>query len=194
MQLTPTLLLNAYSQGIFPMAHEDGSIDFYDPQPRAIIPLDEGFHVPRSLARRIRRGGFEVRYDSAFRAVMEACAEPAPNRESTWISPELIRVYCELHDLGFAHSVEIWLDDELAGGLYGVSIGGLFAGESMFSRVTDTSKIALVYLVERLRERGFQLLDTQFLTPHLRRFGAVEISRRAYKARLDQALRGWTRF
>lgn len=194
MQLTPTLLLNAYSQGIFPMAHEDGSIHFYDPDPRAIIPLDNRFHVPRSLARRMRQGGFEMRVDSAFRAVMEACAEPAPDRELTWISPELIDVYCDLHELGFAHSVETWIEGHLAGGLYGVTIGGLFAGESMFSRATDSSKIALVFLVERLRAQGFRLLDTQFMTPHLRRFGAYEIPRREYKARLERALRVWAKF
>lgn len=193
MKLTPHLLLNAYSQGIFPMADHDGVIYWYDPDPRAIIPLDK-FHIPRSLARRIRRGGFEVRYDTAFRAVMAACAEPGPGRESTWISPELIDVYGELHDLGFAHSVEIWIEGELVGGLYGVTLAGLFAGESMFSWATDASKIALVYLVERLRQGGFVLLDTQFSTPHLERFGAIEISRPEYKARLERALRVWTRF
>jgi leucyl/phenylalanyl-tRNA--protein transferase len=193
MRLTPHLLLNAYSQGIFPMAHEDGAIHFYDPNPRAIIPLDT-FHVPRSLARRIRQGGFEVRIDFDFRQVIEACAEPGPGRETTWLSPPLIDVYCELHELNFAHSVEVWREGTLAGGLYGVTLGGLFAGESMFSRSTDTSKIALVYLVKRLRERHFCLLDTQFATDHLRRFGAVEIPRALYKNRLDRALRIWTRF
>lgn len=193
--LTPRLLLNAYSQGIFPMADDaDGSIYWYDPDPRAIIPLDDRFHVSRSLARRIRKGGFEVRYDTAFRAVMTACAEPVPGRESTWISDDLINIYSELHGLGFAHSVEVWIDGELAGGLYGVSLAGLFAGESMFSRIVDTSKIALVYLVERLRRGGFLLLDTQFATPHLRRFGAYEISRAEYKARLERALRVWATF
>lgn len=193
MRLTPHLLLNAYSQGIFPMADDDGAIYWYDPEPRAIIPLDK-FHTPRSLARRIRKGGFEVRYDTAFRQVMEACAKPAPGREKTWISPELVDIYCELHELGFAHSVEIWIEEKLAGGLYGVTLAGLFAGESMFSRATDASKIALVYLVERLRQGGFVLLDTQFLTPHLERFGAIEISREAYKARLERALRVWAKF
>jgi len=193
MQLTPHMLLNAYSQGVFPMAHEDGEIYWYDPDPRAIIPLD-GFHVPRRLARTIRRGGFEVRYDSSFRQVMTACAKPAPDRESTWISDEFIEVYSLLHDLGFAHCVETWVADELVGGLYGVTLGGLFAGESMFSRTTDASKIALVYLVERLRRRGFTLLDTQFMTGHLRRFGAVEISRQAYKQRLVKALGVWAWF
>ncbi|MEZ4727903.1 MAG: leucyl/phenylalanyl-tRNA--protein transferase [Caldilineaceae bacterium] len=187
-ELTPELLLYTYSQGIFPMGHDDGEIYWYDPDPRAIIPLDDAFHVPRSLARRIRQRGFEVRIDSAFRAVMTACAEPAQNRENTWITPPIIDIYCELHKLGYAHSVETWIDGELVGGLYGVAIGGLYAGESMFSRATDSSKIALVYLVERLRRGGFTLLDTQFLTEHLRRFGAVEIPRREYQRRLRQAL------
>ncbi len=187
------LLLNAYSQGIFPMADENGDIYWYDPDPRAIIPLEK-FHLPRRLARTMRRGGFEVRYDTAFRAVMTACAEPAPGRETTWISPQIIESYCELHKLGFAHSVETWVDGNLAGGLYGVTLGGLFAGESMFSRTTDASKIALAYLVARLRQRGFELLDVQFMTDHLRRFGAIEISREEYKARLARALSGWTTF
>lgn len=193
IDLTPHVLLNAYSQGIFPMADEDGTIYWYDPDPRAILPL-ERFHIPRRLARRIRRGGFEVRVDTAFRQVITACAEPAPGRETTWISPEIIRAYCDLHELGFAHSVETWIDDWLVGGLYGVTLGGLFAGESMFSRAEDASKIALVYLVERLCQRGYILLDIQFMTEHLRRFGAVEIPRREYKRRLVAALQVWTTF
>ena len=187
MELTPAILRGAYCQGCFPMAEEDGTVYWYDPDPRAIIPLDQ-FHVPRSLARRIRRGGFTVRYDAAFRQVMTRCAEPAPGRESTWISAELIEVYCRLHELGFAHSVETWIADELVGGIYGVSLGGLFAGESMFSRRTDASKIALVHLVQRLNERGYTLFDVQFTTPHLQRFGAVEIPRDQYKRRLMYAL------
>lgn len=175
------------------MADPDGAIYWYDPDPRAILPLDT-FHVPRSLARKIRRGGFEVRVDTAFRAVMTACAEPTPNRETTWINQEIIDSYCELHRLTFAHSVEIWIENQLAGGLYGVTVRGLFAGESMFSRVPDSSKIALVYLVERLRRSGFQLLDVQFMTEHLRRFGAIEIPRQAYKARLARALTVDARF
>jgi leucyl/phenylalanyl-tRNA--protein transferase len=193
MKLTPQLLLNAYSQGVFPMADEDGTIYWYDPDPRAIIPLD-GFHAPQSLARKIRRGGFEIRIDTAFRAVVEACAEPASGREITWINAEIIEGYVALHQAGFAHSVETWIEGRLAGGLYGVAIAGFFAGESMFSRTADSSKIALVFLVEHLRRRGFLLLDTQFMTDHLRRFGAVEIRRREYKARLVEALRVWTRF
>lgn len=193
MKLTPHMLLNAYSQGIFPMADEDGTIYWYDPDPRAIMPL-ESFHMPRSLKRRIQKGGFEMRVNTAFRAVMEACAEPASGRQTTWISDEIIEIYCELHELGFAHSVETWIEGELAGGLYGVSLGGLFAGESMFSRVTDTSKIALAYLIERLNQRGFRLLDIQFMTKHLQRFGAIEIPREVYKARLHRALKVWASF
>ncbi len=193
MKLTPHLLLNAYSQGVFPMGEPDGQIYWYDPHPRAIIPLDT-FHTPHSLARAIRRGGFEVRVDTAFRAVMTACAAPGPDRETTWINDEIIEAYSQLHQLGFAHSVETWVEGQLVGGLYGVTLGGLFAGESMFSRRRDSSKIALVYLVERLRANGFILLDTQFMTEHLRRFGAIEISRAEYKARLAQALRLWAKF
>jgi leucyl/phenylalanyl-tRNA--protein transferase len=194
MKLTPELLLYGYSQGVFPMADQDGNIYWYDPDPRAIIPLDEKFHVSRRLARTIRQGGFEVRFDHNFRAVMEACAEPAPGRGATWINQEIIEAYCELHALGFAHSVETWRGDELAGGLYGVAVRGLFAGESMFSRGRDSSKIALVYLVERLRRQGFVLLDTQFMTEHLKQFGTVEISRRAYQLRLARALAVEARF
>ncbi len=175
------------------MADVDGSIYWYDPDPRAVIPLDD-FHVPRRLARRIRQGQFEVRFDTAFRAVMTACAQSAPGRESTWINDEIISSYCELHELSFAHSVECWLDGELVGGLYGVSLRGFFAGESMFSRVTDSSKVALVALVEHLRRRNFLLLDTQFTTKHLKKFGAVEIPRADYLRRLDAALRAETQF
>jgi leucyl/phenylalanyl-tRNA---protein transferase len=186
-ELTPELLLYTYSQGIFPMGDEDGEIYWYDPDPRAIIPL-ETFHVPRSLARRIRQGGFKIRVNSAFRQVITACAEPDQNRQNTWITPPIIDIYCELHRLGYAHSVETWIEGELVGGLYGVALGGLYAGESMFSRATDSSKIALVYLVERLRAHGYVLLDTQFLTPHLQRFGAIEIPRSEYQRRLRRAL------
>lgn len=193
MQLTPHLLLNAYYQGVFPMAHDDGEIYWYDPDPRAIIPLDE-FHIPRRLARTMRRGGFEIRFDFDFRAVMTACAKSAPDRESTWINDSIIDSYTQLHQLGFAHSVETWIDGRLAGGLYGVSLQALFAGESMFSLAPDTSKIALVFLVEHLRKQGFTLLDTQFLTPHLQRFGAIEIPRAEYKRRLTEALRIPARF
>ena len=187
MQLTPSILLSAYAQGVFPMAEEDGTVYWYDPDPRTIIPLDR-FHISRSLARRLRKGDFTVRYDTAFEDVMVACAAPAPGREETWISDELIEVYCRLHALGYAHSVETWMDNTLVGGVYGVSLGGLFAGESMFSRRTDASKIALVHLVDRLNERNYRLFDVQFTTAHLKRFGAVEIPRVEYHHRLADAL------
>lgn len=185
--LTPQMLLSAYCQGVFPMAHEDGRIYWYDPDPRAIIPLDR-FHVSRSLERTIRQHSFEIRLNTAFTAVIKACAAPALGREETWINDDIIQAYTRLHRLGFAHSVEAWQGSELVGGLYGVAIGGFFAGESMFSTVTDSSKVALVYLVEHLRRRRFRLLDTQFMTEHLRRFGAEEISAAEYRQRLGQAL------
>ncbi len=169
------------------MAHEDGRIYWYDPDPRAIIPLDR-FHIPRSLRRTIRQQLFEIRIDTEFTAVMEACAAPDAGREETWINNNLIQAYTRLHRLGFAHSVEVWQAGELVGGLYGVVIGGFFAGESMFSHVRDSSKVALAYLVEHLNQRQFHLLDTQFMTEHLRRFGAVEIPATEYKMRLNRAL------
>lgn len=187
MELTPDLLLSAYCQGVFPMAHEDGNIYWHDPHPRAVIPLDT-FHVSRSLRRAMKNGRFQIRYDTVFRRVMEACAAPAPGREDTWINNEILAAYTQLHQLGFAHSVETWLDGELVGGLYGVTVRGLFAGESMFSQADNASKIALVHLVETLREGGFVLLDTQFMTEHLRQFGTILISRAAYKRRLAEAL------
>jgi leucyl/phenylalanyl-tRNA--protein transferase len=187
------LLVAAYCQGVFPMAQDDGEIYWYDPDPRGIIPI-EGFHIPQRLAKTVRSGRFEVRVDTAFRAVMEGCREPAPGRESTWISPEIVEAYVALHGMGLAHSVETWQDGGLVGGLYGVAIRGLFAGESMFSRRTDASKVALVHLVERLRMGGFLLLDTQFVTSHLARLGAIEIPRAQYKALLARALRVNARF
>lgn len=185
--LSPQTLLSAYCQGVFPMAHEDGRIYWYDPDPRAIIPLDR-FHVSRSLRRTIRQQRFTIRLDSAFTAVMEACAAPGPGREATWISEDLIQAYTRLHRLGFAHSVEAWRAGKLVGGLYGVAIGGFFAGESMFSLEQDSSKVALAFLVAHLNERRFSLLDTQFMTEHLRRFGAIEISAVDYKLKLSRAL------
>lgn len=175
------------------MADDQGEIFWYDPDPRGILPL-ESFHVPKSLAKTLRRGEFDVRFDTAFRAVMEACGEAAPGRESTWISPGLVDAYVVLHGLGLAHSVEAWKDGELVGGLYGVAIRGLFAGESMFSRRTDASKVTLVRLVERLRGGGFVLLDTQFVTAHLSRFGAVEVPRSRYRELLKTALEVEGRF
>jgi leucyl/phenylalanyl-tRNA--protein transferase len=187
MELTPELLLSAYTQGVFPMADEDDEIYWYDPDPRAILPLNS-FHVPRSLQRVVKQGGYDVRRDFAFGEVIRACTEPSSGREDTWINEDIILAYEDMFRLGFAHSVEVWHDDLLAGGLYGVAINGLFAGESMFSRVRDASKIALVHLVEHLRRQGFLLLDIQFLTEHLERFGAIEIPRPEYKKELLMAL------
>jgi len=186
-EITPQLLLYGYAQGVFPM-DDAGRIYWYDPDPRAIIPLDAAFHVPHSLARTIRKGGFEVRVDTAFRATMTACGAATETRAETWISPQLIDLYTQLHHAGYAHSVETWRDGVMVGGLYGVALGGLFAGESMWSRERDASKVALVALVERLRAGGFGLLDTQFMTPHLARFGAHEIPRAEYRRRLANAL------
>jgi leucyl/phenylalanyl-tRNA---protein transferase len=192
--LTPELLLAAYSQGIFPMADEQGEVDWYEPTRRAIIPLD-GFVTPRRLARTVRSGRFEVRFDSAFAAVMRACADPAPGREHTWISVAMVEAYSELHRLGHAHSVECWREGRLVGGLYGVAIGGLFAGESMFHHERDASKVALVHLVQRLRAGGFVLLDSQYIVgEHMLQFGTLEISRAEYHRRLRAALRVAARF
>lgn len=187
MKLTPEMVLNGYCQGIFPMAEADGSLYWYDPDPRAILPLD-ALHIPRSLGRRLRKKDFEIRFNSAFGRVIRKCAELGPGREETWISDDIIESFSLLHESGFAHSVETWMEGELVGGLYGVSVGGFFAGESMFSRQTDASKIALVALVERLRRREFGVLDVQFTTQHLSRFGVREIPRKAYKSLLKKAL------
>lgn len=187
MQLPPDLLLSAYSQGWFPMAHEDGKLYWHDPDPRAILPLTD-FHIPRSLKRTLKKKPFEVRMNTAFSAVMAGCAAPAAGREETWINDEIFLAYETLHQMGFAHSVETWQDGVLVGGLYGVALRGLFAGESMFSRERDASKVALVHLVEHLLANGFFLLDVQYMTDHLRRFGAVEIPAADYKARLKVAL------
>jgi len=178
------LLLSGYAEGIFPMAESrDGSVFWVRPQRRGVIPLKQ-FHVPRRLAKTMRRGVFEIRVNSAFDTVVRACAE----REETWISPTLQQWYHKLHVAGHAHSVEAWHDDGLAGGLFGVTLGGLFAGESMFTRVRDASKVALAALVARLRQRGFVLLDCQFYTQHLGQFGAVEIDDDAYRRQLRTAL------
>jgi leucyl/phenylalanyl-tRNA--protein transferase len=181
---TPELIRFAYRRGIFPMVDPcDGRVEWFSPDPRAILPLDR-FHVPRSLVRVIRRGAFEVRTDTAFASVIRSCASTRPGREQTWLDDRLMRAYIELHGQGDAHSVEAWLDDRLVGGLYGVRIGAAFFGESMFSVPdhggTDASKVCLVHLVETLRARGFRLLDTQFQTPHLARFGCVEVPRSLY--------------
>ena len=187
MVLSPDLLVAAYQAGVFPMADRDGEIGWYSPDPRAVLPLD-AFHVPKTLAKTVRQGRFEVVADRDFEAVMRACAAPAPGREDTWISDEIVSAYTDLHRLGVAHSIECWREGRFAGGLYGVALGGAFFGESMVSRERDASKVALVHLVERLRAGGFVLLDTQMTTPHLERFGVVEIPRAAYERRLADAL------
>jgi len=189
IELTPQILLRAYALGVFPMAESADSKELYwfDPDERGIIPL-ESFHVPRRLKRVVRQGRFEVRIDSDFPAVVRGCAEATDTRPNTWINPEIEQLYAGLHRLGAAHSVESWRDGRLVGGLYGVALGGAFFGESMFSRETDASKVALVHLVARLRRNGFVLLDTQFVTEHLRSFGAIEIPRPAYKRRLAAAI------
>lgn len=187
--LTPELLLHAYGAGIFPMAESAGDPELFwvDPVRRGVLPL-ESFHIPHRLRRTVRSHRFTIRCDTAFETVMRACASATAERPQTWINDDIIHLYTELHRRGAAHSVESWIGDELVGGLYGVKLGAAFFGESMFSRVTDSSKVALVHLVARLRQGGFTLLDTQFVTDHLRRFGAVEIPRRDYHARLAAAL------
>lgn len=187
--ITPDILLNAYASGYFPMADHRGDQDLFwvDPDLRGILPLD-GFHLPRSLKKRVRQAPYRVTLDSQFSGVMQACAASQKNRTQTWISTRIERLYCALHRLGFAHSIECWKGDELVGGLYGVSLRGAFFGESMFHTATDASKIALVYLVALLRRSGFSLLDTQFTTDHLEQFGVIEIPRQEYRARLRDAL------
>jgi leucyl/phenylalanyl-tRNA---protein transferase len=181
--IDPDLLLQGYRLGVFPMAMNDDSIEWFSPDPRAVLPLED-FHVPHALRRLVRRKPFEITIDKAFSAVIQACAE----RESTWINRDIIDSYTRLHELGHAHSVEAWKENRLAGGLYGVAVGGAFFGESMFHRVTDASKIALVALVEHLRARKFVLLDTQWLTPHLQQFGGIQISRSHYLRLLRRAV------
>ena len=186
------MLLTAYRRGIFPMAVDKrGRIGWFSPDPRAIIPLDARFHVPHGLRRVLKQKKFEVTSDADFETVIRECAK---RKEGTWISPGIIDSYCNLHRLGYAHSVETRLDGKLVGGLYGVALGGAFFGESMFHRATDASKVALVALVERLRARGFVLLDTQWTTPHLRQFGACEIPRHEYLWQLEHAVKLECRF
>jgi len=181
--IAPDFLLNAYARGIFPMAMPEGELAWFSPDPRGVLPL-ESFHLPHGLARALKKKQFEMRCDTAFEAVMLACAE----REDTWIDEEILASYVELHRLGFGHSVEAWREGKLVGGLYGVALGGAFFGESMFHRETDASKVALHALVERLRDRRFTLLDLQWVTPHLATFGAVEIPRREYLKQLRAAI------
>jgi len=187
--ITPDLLLRAYSIGLFPMADsaDDPELFWVEPELRGIIPLDD-FHISKSLAKTIRRAPFDIRYDTAFEQVMDGCAAPAPDRPTTWINGKIRSLYATLHSMGHAHCVEAWDGEELVGGLYGVSLGSAFFGESMFSRRTDASKICLVHLVERLRKRGFVLLDTQFTTEHLKNFGAIDVPKARYEKMLARAV------
>ncbi|MBA2258731.1 MAG: leucyl/phenylalanyl-tRNA--protein transferase [Acidobacteria bacterium] len=187
--ISPDRLLSAYASGWFPMAVESGEIRWFSPDPRGVIPLD-AFHVSHRLARAIRGGDFEIVVNRDFPAVIRACADAEREGEGagTWINAEIYDSYVALHQAGYAHSVEAWQDGRLAGGLYGVAIAGAFFGESMFHHVSDASKIALAALVDRLRQRGYVLLDTQWVTPHLEQFGAMEMSRRRYLAFLGEAL------
>ncbi|MDZ4087350.1 MAG: leucyl/phenylalanyl-tRNA--protein transferase [Tabrizicola sp.] len=184
-ELTPDILLRAYAMGIFPMSdgRDDPQIHWIDPRRRGVLPLD-GFHLSRSLAKRIRSGCYRVTHDTAFDAVVEACAA----RDETWISHRIQGLYAQLHRLGFAHSIEVWAGQDLVGGVYGVTLGSAFFGESMFSRATDASKVALAFAVHRLRAGGFRLFDTQFLTPHLASLGGTEIPRAEYHRQLAEAL------
>ena len=193
--LTPELLLKAYSVGLFPMAEsaDDPALFWVDPERRGIMPLD-GFHVPRSLRKTVRKGTFEVACDQDFVAVVRACAEPTAHRPSTWINEEIVRLYAALHKMGNAHSVECRQDGALVGGLYGVALGGAFFGESMFSRATVACLGALVHLVALLKRGGFLLLDAQFTTAHLARFGAIEVPRAKYRRLLATALAQQSRF
>ena len=188
LAITPDLLLRAYAQGIFPMADEAGVLRWYDPPIRALIPLDDRFHVPRRLARTLRRTQYQLSWDNCFEQVVRLCASPAPDRPTTWISDEIMQLYLALHHRGYAHSLELWDQNDLIGGLYGVTLGGAFFGESMVSRKRDASKIVLVHLVRQLRAAGYALLDTQFQTDHLQQFGTFEITRSHYQHLLAEAL------
>lgn len=189
VELTPDLILRAYQAGIFPMAEDAGSegVFWVSPPERGIVPLD-GLHVSKSLRKAIRQSGFEIRVDTDFQGVIEGCATAGTDRQSTWINPAIRAVYSELFERGHCHTVEVWDGDALVGGLYGLSIGGVFFGESMFHRKTNASKMALVHLVERLNAGGYRLLDTQFLTDHLESLGGIEIPRARYEALLADAL------
>jgi leucyl/phenylalanyl-tRNA--protein transferase len=189
-ELHPELVLSGYAQGVFPMGEDDGTIAWFSPDPRCIFEF-ERFHIPKSLRPKLNRGYFEVRINTDFDQVIRACAD---RPEGTWITDDIVRVYTALHEHGFAHSVECWRADELAGGLYGVSLGGAFFGESMFHQETDASKVALVALMQRLQSRRFSLVDTQWITPHLAKFGAVEIPREQYLTLLAIAIKTQTDF
>lgn len=187
--ITVDMLLRAYSIGLFPMAEsaDDPELFWVEPELRGVIPVND-FHISKSLAKAIRKKPFDIRFDTAFEAVMAGCAEEATDRPSTWINETIRKLYTELHQIGHAHSVEAWEGDKLVGGLYGVSLGSAFFGESMFSRRTNASKICLVYLVERLRQQGFTLLDTQFTTEHLKTFGAIDVPKAEYAKMLETAV------
>lgn len=189
MILTAELLLRAYGVGVFPMAEDrdDPELFWVNPKMRGILPLAD-FHLPRSLKKSLRQGVFEITSDRAFRRILELCAEPAPDRPDTWINASIFDLFSQLHEMGHAHSVEVWKNGELAGGLYGLALGGAFFGESMVSRTTNASKTALAALVAILKSNGFVLLDTQFITDHLSRFGAIEIPRALYQKKLQRAL------
>ena len=189
--ITPQVLLKAYTAGIFPMAEsaDDPSLYWIEPEERGVIPL-KGFHISRSLRKAVRQGPFEIRIDTAFEAVISACAEKTDDRDVTWINHRILKLYTQLHKMGCCHSVEAWQDGKLVGGLYGVRIGGAFFGESMFSRATNASKIALVHLVARLNYGGFKLLDAQFLNSHIAQFGTYTILKKDYRPILDDALDG----
>ena len=184
-RIPPHVLLGAYTEGVFPMS-EDGEILWFSPHKRGLIPLDERIKIPHGLKRVLRKRPFEVKWDSSFREVIEACGE----RKETWIDEVIVDSYVQLHELGFAHSIECWDSDGLQGGLYGVSLGRAFFGESMFSRKTDASKVALVHLVDWLRKQDYLVLDTQWMTDHLRQFGGWEIPREEYLTILEEALAG----
>jgi leucyl/phenylalanyl-tRNA--protein transferase len=190
-EITPEVLLRAYACGIFPMAEsaDDPTLFWVEPEMRGVIPLD-GLNISSRLARTVRSDVFTVSVNTAFKAVISGCAAPQPGRDDTWINKRIRDLYTALHQLGHAHSVEVWQNDDLVGGLYGVSLGRAFFGESMFHRARDASKVALVHLVARLIAGGFGLLDTQYVTEHLRSLGAVEISRRRYRSLLDKAIAG----
>ena len=194
-QITPQILLKAYSVGLFPMAEsaDDPTIYWVEPEMRGVMPIDD-FHIPRSLKKVLNKQTYDITFNEAFNAVVKNCAASAKGREQTWINETIRLLYSELHDLGHAHSVEVWEEDQLVGGLYGVSLGRAFFGESMFSRRSNASKVALVHLVERLKERGFVLLDTQFNTEHLTQFGTRDVPRDAYEKMLQVALIGDAQF
>lgn len=193
--IEPELLLRAYATGVFPMAEEadDPEVFWVRPEKRGIIPLDD-FHIPRSLQKIIRKGTFEIRLDNDFEGVIDGCASGSGERARTWINAPIRKAYARLFEIGHCHTVEAWHEGKLVGGLYGVTLGRAFFGESMFTRKRDASKVCLAFLVQHLQQQGFELLDTQFTTPHLERFGAVEVKRRDYEKRLERALEGIAAF